>query len=512
MSLKPVLTAVLLVASASLCRATPAARVFEAMRASVVLISNEEGTGSGVIISPDGLILTNLHVVSTPLPLSVTVATGQTETKVFAGQVIKVHKSSDLALLKITPGSTVLAPARLAKSAAECKPGSACYALGFPFLPGQTTSQLTITNGIVNSFNREIEGQPYIQFDATIRPGNSGGALVNENGVLTGVPTMRYAGGDRVGMAIPVIGLKMDDFVDVRNRKGDPAKVESLVKMANSFLEQGNRESVLSALQIMQQALALEPKNAQHSVSIARIYQRLGFFPLALSYAESANRIQPDNLQTRLLLAEILKQLKRDDDSIRQLLACLPLLKNTTEQDAKKLLFKGLIESARARGDAVRALYLVSWSRAMAAEPSGMDHSQLMKQIAKVVTAEVSQSILAKTSGHTTTEMEQLARANPVRLPAEKPGEQNAPADVTKVQEASVANATIHSKVEWKNGDKSQLVDAPAGVIYKEAEGLLEWTPPPFSNVTEAKILFLVTHADGSEETYIHTISRTAEP
>ena len=121
--------------------ALDATRLFETLEPSVVLITSEEGTGSGVVITADGLILTNFHVANTPLPMTVEAIVGEQGRRVRKSfpniRLHKVHVRSDLALLKVDAPGIQFIPARLSKSSGDAKSGAICYALGFPYLPQQ---------------------------------------------------------------------------------------------------------------------------------------------------------------------------------------------------------------------------------------------------------------------------------------------------------------------------------------------------------------------------------------
>ena len=82
------------------------------------------------------------------------------------------------------------------------------------------------------------------------------------------------------------------------------------------------------------------------------------------------------------------------------------------------------------------------------------------------------------------------------------------PADASSEKMERATSAVVSSKVAFRSGAKVELMDAPPGVVFREEQSMLDWTPTPFSKIPEAKVLFLLTHPDGSEETLIHTIQR----
>ncbi|AOK58029.1 Do family serine endopeptidase [Burkholderia ubonensis] len=155
--------------------------------------------GSGVIVSPEGYILTNQHVVDGADQIEVALADGRTAT----AKVIGIDPETDLAVLKIN--MTDLPTITLGRSD-QSRVGDVVLAIGNPFGVGQT-----VTMGIISALGRNHLGintfENFIQTDAPINPGNSGGALVDVNGNLLGINTAIYSrsgGSLGIGFAIPV--------------------------------------------------------------------------------------------------------------------------------------------------------------------------------------------------------------------------------------------------------------------------------------------------------------------
>ncbi|KVD00052.1 2-alkenal reductase [Burkholderia ubonensis] len=155
--------------------------------------------GSGVIVSPEGYILTNQHVVDGADQIEVALADGRTAT----AKVIGIDSETDLAVLKIN--MTDLPTITLGRSD-QSRVGDVVLAIGNPFGVGQT-----VTMGIISALGRNHLGintfENFIQTDAPINPGNSGGALVDVNGNLLGINTAIYSrsgGSLGIGFAIPV--------------------------------------------------------------------------------------------------------------------------------------------------------------------------------------------------------------------------------------------------------------------------------------------------------------------
>jgi len=182
----------------------------------------EKNIGSGFIVSSDGLIITNKHVVSD------TKATYQVLTndkKKYNVEKIYRDPLNDLAILKITPKApTTLTPLKLGDSS-TLKLGQLVIAIGTPL--GEFTN--TVTSGIISGLGRGITaGSPYegfvekldnvIQTDAAINPGNSGGPLLNSKGEVIGINTAIAESGQNIGFALPVNLVK--NLIDNFNKNG----------------------------------------------------------------------------------------------------------------------------------------------------------------------------------------------------------------------------------------------------------------------------------------------------
>jgi Do/DeqQ family serine protease len=139
------------------------------------------GTGSGVIISPDGYIITNNHVINGSQQITVTL----NDNKTYVAELIGSDEKTDIALLKIDADDDL--PYTTFADSDQAKVGEWVLAVGNPF---NLTS--TVTAGIISAKSRDLTGshsQSFIQTDAAVNPGNSGGALVNTNGELIGINT-----------------------------------------------------------------------------------------------------------------------------------------------------------------------------------------------------------------------------------------------------------------------------------------------------------------------------------
>ncbi len=142
------------------------------------------GSGSGVIISPDGYIVTNLHVIDNSSKIEIALD----DQREFEAKIVGYDKSSDIALLKIEGNNY---PHIIIGNSDSVQVGEWVLAVGNPF-----NLQSTVTTGIISAKSRNINIldadnpiESFIQTDAVINPGNSGGALVNTNGELIGINT-----------------------------------------------------------------------------------------------------------------------------------------------------------------------------------------------------------------------------------------------------------------------------------------------------------------------------------
>ncbi len=156
--------------------------------------------GSGVILSKDGYIVTNNHVISDADEITVTL---HGDDKEYSAKLVGTDKGSDIAVIKIEAKD--LKPIKLAQ-AKDIRLGDVVFAIGNPFGIGET-----VTQGIVSALNKHSMGinqyENFIQTDASINPGNSGGALVDSRGALIGINSAiisKSGGNNGIGFTIPV--------------------------------------------------------------------------------------------------------------------------------------------------------------------------------------------------------------------------------------------------------------------------------------------------------------------
>jgi S1-C subfamily serine protease len=171
--------------------------------------SGQTDTGSGIVLSKSGLILTNEHVVEGASSITVSLDGKSAHTR--TASIVGAEKSLDLALLRIDSSGLALHPLTLAESN-DAQVGDSAYAIGNPF-----GLNWTLTTGVVSALDREIKAPDgaaithVIQTDAALNPGNSGGPLIDASGAVMGVSsqiisasasTTGQGGSDGVGFAI----------------------------------------------------------------------------------------------------------------------------------------------------------------------------------------------------------------------------------------------------------------------------------------------------------------------
>ena len=156
--------------------------------------------GSGMILDPAGLVLTNAHVVAGRPIITVTIDDGRT----LPASVIGADPIFDIAFLKITPPPGAPLPTVRLGDSDALRVGEEVFAIGNPFGLEQT-----LTRGVVSAVNRVLPGptwslkEPLIQTDAAINPGNSGGPLVDRCGAVIGLTTAMLTDAQSIGFAIP---------------------------------------------------------------------------------------------------------------------------------------------------------------------------------------------------------------------------------------------------------------------------------------------------------------------
>jgi S1-C subfamily serine protease len=167
--------------------------VIDSARRGVLTVFAGDSHGSGFIVSRDGYVLTNQHVVGEAKSVNAKTVTGRQ----ILGEVIRVDRLRDVALVRLEPDLYEALP--IGDSAAT-RPGTDVYAIGAP-----RTEELgqSITRGIVSGF-RVIDDQRYIQSDVAVNAGNSGGPLLTPDGIVVGIAVLKRTDAEGVSFFVPV--------------------------------------------------------------------------------------------------------------------------------------------------------------------------------------------------------------------------------------------------------------------------------------------------------------------
>ncbi|MDP4133470.1 MAG: trypsin-like peptidase domain-containing protein [Bacillota bacterium] len=201
----------------------------------ILNVNTVTSTGSGIIISSEGYIITNNHVVEGANKLKVTLITGEE----YDAKLVGSDAQTDIAVIKIEPNGAKLTAATLGYSS-NLKVGDEVFAIGNPL--GMQLAG-SVTYGIVSAMNRKltIEGATYnlIQTDAAINSGNSGGALVNRFGEVIGINSIKVSsnGVEGLGFAIPIDDVKaiIEDLCSVGYVKGRPSLGIEIAEINNEL-------------------------------------------------------------------------------------------------------------------------------------------------------------------------------------------------------------------------------------------------------------------------------------
>ncbi len=249
-------------ANAAYKKASPSVVCITSYEAGTEYALTESGEGSGIIITPDGYIATNSHVVgdSKNTGVMITLNTGEQ----YLGTIIGIDKKTDLAVIKIDANN--LTPANFADSG-NLVVGQEVYAIGNP---GGSAFSNSLTCGSISAINRVLSSNAYVKYiqtDAAINPGNSGGALINEYGQVIGINTAKLVGTDYEGMGFAIPSNKVVEiinklirygYINDRGTLGIDGKTCSLYTSKANNIPQGmiitkiNSESSLYATKVME--------------------------------------------------------------------------------------------------------------------------------------------------------------------------------------------------------------------------------------------------------------------
>ncbi|HOP11570.1 MAG TPA: trypsin-like peptidase domain-containing protein [Oscillospiraceae bacterium] len=180
---------------------------------SVFVVCSGDALGSGFSIG-ENCIITNAHVIDNRLNIYVYTHSGSE----YRAKVALMDEDLDIAVLQVD-GVTFSA---LIVAGSDGKVGDDIYTVGAP-----ENLAYTLTKGIISAKNREVDGNTYIQIDAAVNPGNSGGPLLNDSGEVLGVNTLKLADSEGIGLSIPIAevtkflaqnGIELDDKGNVAQR------------------------------------------------------------------------------------------------------------------------------------------------------------------------------------------------------------------------------------------------------------------------------------------------------
>ena len=173
----------------------------------VVQVRTPSGLGSGFIINDEGFLITNFHVIEGETQISVEVydqRDGQLERKSYKQvRIIAINKFEDIGLLKIEDKDAPKFKYVSLGGSDALAVGERVFAIGSPL-----GLERTVTEGILSTKTRQLQGALYLQTTAQINPGNSGGPLFNLSGEVIGVTNMKITFGEGLGFAIPVETVK----------------------------------------------------------------------------------------------------------------------------------------------------------------------------------------------------------------------------------------------------------------------------------------------------------------
>jgi hypothetical protein len=176
-------------------------KVIQKAQKSVVTIKSSTGAGSGVIVSPDGLIVTNNHVVGNDVTVEVHFQDGKTT---IASPIKKGLSVLDVAYLKVDGSNFDYLP-----MSDKCSTGDEVYAIGAPLGLSESVSK-----GIISNCDRTIKGVKFIQTDAAINAGNSGGPLINKKGEVLGLLTFKITASGVEGLNFAISQTVVRDYYE----------------------------------------------------------------------------------------------------------------------------------------------------------------------------------------------------------------------------------------------------------------------------------------------------------
>lgn len=444
-------------------------QIYDRVSPCVALISDIDTHGSGVVLERDGLILTNYHVVASGISLSVSVdvkEAGKVVRKTFDDvEVWKVHPKYDLALLKVDYSKGVFAAARPLGKDEEVATGSTCFAIGNPGGADEALEK-SITEGLVSSAKRKVEGLDYIQISAAINPGNSGGAVANAKGQLIGIATWKLDQSDNIGFAIPIQAIDTGDFIAPGKREVDyelgKRYEQEAHRYGNLALRLEGEERILAiqlAAVFYRKCLELVPNDPAPYSNLGTMYFRLKEDKISRKYLEAALKLRPDYAASLSMLGIILERSEGEPE------------------EAMKLWFKGVTDpkGGEGAGDCAenlaisyfntkkypRAAYCIRWADALAtAAPNRMSvRRQIWETSAEHLSEAQFAALKNKTEGYSAEDLEDFSKGEVAAPASTAPG---VPSDTMSVDPKAASDL-----VEVASEMVEDAVEIPEGGIFK---------------------------------------------
>lgn len=299
--------------------------MLDKVRTSVVALRNDESYGSGFILDDKGTILTNAHVIVSPLPFRVQVEAKDKNgvRSVYYNNVtlLGVHPTRDLALVRIDPSEHQLALAPLPMSKSKVVSTDRIFAVGYPNTASGGQRKVC-TSGEVTGVDKYVDMPGYFEFSAEVAHGNSGGPIVDKFGHAVGVVTAGMTGGIPVAWAIPLDDFRPDQFVPLDRRPKDPAKAAKLLRLAEESLKKAKEGHVLGVLvseTLFHFALLEDISNPDTYYKIGLLQRHQSQHATASSYLMRSIQLQPWSDSKDIVYHELgvaLIYLKRPKDAL----------------------------------------------------------------------------------------------------------------------------------------------------------------------------------------------------
>lgn len=457
--------------------------IYNMVSGSVAVIRDLESHGSGIVLNREGLILTNYHVVASGLPLSISAKVqqgGKLVEKTFEHvEVSKVHPDYDLALLKIEfPGGEFL-PAKLLGKKEEIVTGSSCYAIGNPGGANGNALVHSITEGLVSAASRKIEGQDYIQTSAALNPGNSGGAVADNEGRVIGIATWKLDQADNIGFAIPLQKLRLENFIPLEKRKPNPELARKYEKEAGRIAEYAQQlegeERILGirlAAFYYRKSLEAVPNDPAPYNNIGTMYFRLQEDDIARRYLERALQIRPLYASSMSMLGIIIARGKGDINVANDL-----WFRGTEDKDSPEAASdcaENLAISYVQAKEYPAAAYCIRWANILAAAPS---HRAPVRKgiwddsIEKLSEAQFA-ALKVKESGFSKANLEAFVKGDGLQAPPEPPVAAKDSSMVDASPEAGQVDAKTYADIAAKMAETG--VDIPPEGLTKPLPGVPE--------------------------------------